>query len=141
MKMSPTFLNWSEIGLATPATGSNNDPLLINNTGNDEPVSINVTAFNLQGDPNTDYYIYAANFTVENASEGCTAGTTLSNATSINITSAILYRGNNSLSHNNATSGQEQTFFCLQGVPQNIVSQLYTSAAYGSWTITVITNT
>jgi len=137
MKMSPTFLNWSEIGLSTPDTGSNNDPIVINNTGNDDSVSINVTAFNLEGEITTDEYIYANNFTVENASEGCTAGTTLSNATSINITSAILFRGNHSLNHLNATSGQEQTYFCLKGVPQDIGSQSYSTAAYGSWTITV----
>jgi len=138
MKMSPTALEWDEVGLATTNEGSNNDPILINNTGNDGPVSIKVTALNLQGEETTTQYIYANNFTVENASEGC-GGTAMSNATSINVTSAILYRGNNSLSHNNATSGQEQTYYCLKGVPQDIDPQSYSSVAYGTWTITVVT--
>jgi hypothetical protein len=137
MKMSPTFLNWSEVGLATEDIGPNNDPIVINNTGNDDSVSINLTAFNLQGEITKSHYIYANNFTVKNASDGCTDGTTLSNATSINITSAVLFRGNHSLNHNNATSGQEQTYYCLKGVPQDISSQSYSTAAYGSWTITV----
>jgi hypothetical protein len=137
MKMSPTFLNWTEIGLSNTDVGSNNDPILINNTGNDETVNINVTALNLQGEETTDEYIYANNFTVENASQGCT-GTTMSNATSLNVTSAILYRGNHSLHYQNETSGQEQTYYCLKGVPQDISAQSYSSAAYGSWTITVV---
>ncbi|GAJ19668.1 unnamed protein product, partial [marine sediment metagenome] len=90
--------------------GSNNDPIIINNTGNDKNLNINITAYDLQGEEFTTQYIYAANFTIENKSQGCT-GTTMSNATSINVTSAILERGNNSLNHNNATSGQEQLFF------------------------------
>jgi hypothetical protein len=137
MKMAPTFLNWTEVGLATTDTGSNNDPILINNTGNDEPLNINVTAFNLQGEETTTEYIYANNFTVENASQGCT-GTTMSNASSINVTSAILYRGNHTLHYKNATSGQEETYYCLKGIPQDCSPQSYSSAAYGSWTITVV---
>jgi hypothetical protein len=139
MKMSPTSLEWDPIGLAVANEGANNDAIVINNTGNDEPININVTAKNLQGEETTDEYIYANNFTVENASEGCSGlATTMSNATSLNITSAILYRGNHSLNHNNATSGQEETYYCLKGVPQDISPQSYSSAAYGAWTITVI---
>jgi hypothetical protein len=140
MKMSPTSLEWDEVWLATANEGSNNDPILINNTGNDGPISINVTALNLQGEETTDEYIYAHNFTVENATEGCSgAATAMSNDTSINITSAILYKGNHSLHHKNATSGQEQTYYCLKGIPQNIGPQSY-SSAYGAWTITVISS-
>jgi len=139
MKISPTSLGWDEVGLAVANEGSNNDPIVINNTGNDEPININVTALNLQGEETTSQYIYAHNFTVENATEGCSgSATTMSNATSLNITSAILYRGNHSLNHLNATSGQEQTYYCLKGVPQDIGPQSYSSAAYGAWTITVI---
>ena len=137
MKISPTSLGWTGVVLTSANLGSSNDPIVINNTGNDEPININVTAKNLQGEETTDEYIYANNFTVENASQGCD-GTTMSNATSINITSAILYRGNHSLNYKNATSGQEETFYCLEGVPQDISPQSYSSAAYGAWTITVI---
>jgi len=102
MVMSPTSLTWPQVGLTDTDTGSNNDPITINNSGNDEPLNINVTAYNLQGETTT-------------------------------------YRGNNSLNYNNATSGQEQIYFCLKGIPQDISSQSYSSSAYGSWTVAIIT--
>ena len=138
MTMSPTSLSWNSVGLSDTDTGSSNDPIIINNSGNDVDLNINVTGLNLRGETTTSEYIFANNFTVENASEGC-SGTTLANATSTNITSAILQRGNNSLDYNNATSGQEQIYFCLKGVPQDISAQSYSSSAYGAWTVEIIT--
>jgi DNA-directed RNA polymerase specialized sigma24 family protein len=138
MKISPTSLEWPEVNLTDTNTSSNNDPLVINNTGNDEPLSINITALDLQGEQYTSYYIYAANFTVENASDGCSgAATAMSNDTSINVTSAILYRGNHSLNYNNATSGQEQLFFCLKEIPSENPAQSY-SSAFGAWEIRIL---
>jgi len=137
MKMSPTSLTWASITMGQTDVGSNNDPIQVNNTGNDVDVSINVTSYNLRGEQTTTEYIYANNFTIENASQGC-SGTAMSNATSINVTSAILQRGNHSLNYDNATSGQEQTYFCLKGLPSGISQQSYSSAAYGSWTIQII---
>ncbi len=137
MKMSPPTLNWSEINLPDTDTGSSNDPILINNTGNDEPMNINVTALNLRGEEQTSYYIYAANFTVDNVTDGC-SGTYMVNATSVNITNATLQRGNHSLNYNNATSGQEQLFFCLKGVLSETPAQSYSSSAYGAWEIRIL---
>jgi len=139
MKISPTSLEWDEINLTDTDTGSNNDPILINNTGNEELLNINVTAFDLQGEEYTSYYIYAANFTVENASQGCSgSATAMANATSINITSAILYRGNHSLNYKNATSGQEELFFCLKEIPSENPAQSYSSSAFGAWEIRIL---
>ncbi len=137
MKMSPTALTWPSIGLTDTDTGSD-DPIQVNNTGNDISLSINVTSYNLEGNVTTTDYIYANNFTIDNVTAGC-SGTYMANATSINITNATLERGNHSLNYNNATSGQERLFFCLKGVIQTISSQGYTSAEYGSWTVTIIT--
>lgn len=136
MVIAPTALGWPEIGLTTTDTGSNTDPIQVNNTGNDVNLNINVTALDLQGNVTLTEFIFAENFTVENASEGCT-GTVMVNNTAINVTSAILQRGNNTLNHNNATSGQEQTFFCLKGVPQDISAQEYSSIALGAWTVII----
>ena len=138
MNMSPSSLSWASVGLTATDTGSNNDPIQINNTGNDAGLNINVTAINLQGEVTTTQYIFANNFTVESASEGC-SGTAMVNATTTNVTSALLNRGNNTLNYNNDTSGQEQIYFCLKGVPQDISSQSYSSAAAGPWTVAVIT--
>ena len=137
MVMSPTEINWPEINLPDTDIGSTDDPITINNSGNNELLNINVTAYNLRGEQITTQYIFANNFTVGDTTEGC-SGTAMVNATSINVTSAILYRGNNSLNYNNATSGQEQIFFCLKGVPPGISAQSYSSSAYGAWEIKIL---
>lgn len=136
MVMSPSNLTWPTVGPSMVDVGSSNDPILVNNTGNDIDLSLNVTGFDLQGESDPTKYIYANNFTVENLSQGCT-GDVMSNATSLNITSAILQKGNNSLSLNNELSGQEELFFCLKGILATTTSQSYSSAAYGPWVVTL----
>ena len=137
MKMSPTSLTWQEVLIGQTNRGSQNDPIVVNNTGNTEPLNINVTSYNLRGEIVTTDFILAGNFSIENASQGCT-GTQMVNATSINITSAILYRGNHSLNYDNATSGQELIFFCITEVPSGISQQSYSSAGYGAWIIDLV---
>jgi hypothetical protein len=138
MVMSPTALGWPALGVANTNIGSNNDPIVVNNTGNDEDLSINVTGRDLQGETVSSEYIYAGNFSVGAVSEGC-GGSTMDDLVSINITSAILGKGNNTLNNNNATSGQEELFFCLRELPQAISAQSYSSSGTGPWTIQVIT--
>ena len=138
MKMAPTSLSWASIGVTTTDAGSSNDPIIINNTGNDIPLDVNVTSYNLRGETTITEFIYGANFTVQNASQGC-SGTAMVNATSTNITTSTLQRGNHSLGYNNATSGQEEIFFCLKGVLSTLSQQSYSSSAYGSWLVAVIT--
>ena len=137
MKMAPTSLAWTGVTAASSDVGSNNDPIQVNNTGNDAAINLNVTSYNLRGEQTTTEFIYAENFTIENASQGCT-GTAMVNATSTNVTSSILERGNHSLNYDNATSGQEQLYFCLKGIPTGISQQSYSSSAYGSWTVEII---
>ena len=132
MVMSPTALSWPEIGLSNTEIEANEN-ITINNTGNSVNQNINVTAIDLQGNETLDEYIFALNFTVENAPGTC-SGTQMVNATSTNVTSAILQSGNNTLNYNNATSGQENILVCLEGVPQDISPQEYYSAA-GAWTV------
>ena len=136
--ISPTALTWAEFGVTATNQGSNNDPILLNNTGNDIDLSINVTGLNLQGETTATQFIFAANLTVENTSQGCT-GTQMLNATSLNVTSTILQKGNNSLSNNDETSGQEEAFFCVTAVNPDLSAQSYSSAAYGAWTVATIT--
>ncbi len=138
MVMSPTSLNWTEFGVTATNQESSSNPLVLNNTGNDIDLTINVTAFNLEG-PSGPQYIFAANLTVNNVAADCAGGTQMSNATSLNVTSTILQRGNNSLNDQNATSGQEQTYFCVTAVNSDLSAQSYSSAAYGAWTIQIIT--
>ncbi len=141
MAISPAALTWTGIGLSSTDAGSNNDPMTINNTGNAANGTINTTAYNLRGETTTTQFIFANNFTVGNATEGCTLGagtTTMANATSRQLNGTNFTKGNNSLNFGNQTSGQEQTFFCLKGVPQDASAQSYSSAFYGPWVIQVI---
>jgi len=62
-------------------------------------------------------------------------GTTSADQT--NITSARLQSGNNSLSNSNATSGQEELFFCITAVNPDLSLQDYSSDAYGAWQIKI----
>ena len=137
MVLNPGALTWPSISLTTTDEGSNNDPVRLNNTGNDENLTINSTAFNLRGETEITEFIFANNFTIGNATEGCTGFvTTQSNATSLAVNGTELDRGNHSV--NDGTTGQEDLFFCLKGVP-DISAQSYSSSAYGSWTVDIIT--
>ena len=139
MKINQTSLTWLDVAIGQTNAGSNNDPIQINNTGNKESININVTAFDLRGEGVQDEFILAGNLSVGNESQGCSSGTgtQMQNDTSVNITSAILERGNHSLDYDNATSGQELIYFCLDLVPTGISQQSYSSAAFGSWTIQI----
>src|SRR3972149_8785737 len=73
MNMSPNALNWpSPINLPDTDTGSADNPITINNTGNAVNLNINITAFNLRGEITTTQFIFANNFTISNVAEGCT---------------------------------------------------------------------
>jgi len=133
MVMSPSSLTWPEVGPTSTDTGSNNDPATINNTGNAEGLHIEVKALDLAGVTRTDEFIFANNFTVGVATEGC-SGTAMVNNTLTQVGTSTLTRGNYSL---NDGTAQEQIFFCLKGLPTGISSQSYSSSALGSWTIKV----
>ncbi len=137
MVMSPTAMAWPALSLTDTDTGSNNDPVVVNNTGNAVGSSINITGLDLQGVTITSEYIYSENFSVGIVTEGC-SGTVLVNDTSTGIASSALEKGNNSINAGDATSGQEELFFCLKGLPQEISSQDYSSAGTGPWTIMMV---
>jgi len=136
MAMAPTALTWPSIGLSNTDTGSDNDPITINNTGNDNSLTINLTAYDLQGETTAIEYIYAHNFTVGVSSEGC-SGTAMANATSTEVGSATLNKGN--YSGNDGSTGQEQLYFCLKGLPQDISSQSYSSSGMDPWAVEIVT--
>lgn len=137
MVMSPTALNFGEIGLTATDTESTDNPVVINNTGNDVNLNINVTGYNLQGQTTDTEYIYANNFTIDAVTTGC-SGIAMSNATAVNVTTTILQSGNNTINAGDDSSGQEELFFCLKGVPQDIGSQEYASDGF-AWNVQIIT--
>ena len=142
MVMSPTALAWTAFGVSDTDQESSSNPITINNTGNGLSLSINITAYDLPGNNTATEFIYAGNLTINNVGANCAGGTEMVNGTasanSKNITSAILWKGNNSLNNNDATSGQEQLFFCVTAVNTDLSTQEY-SSLYGAWAITIIT--
>jgi len=138
MVISPPALTWPAVGLSSVNIEANQN-ITVNNTGNEIDLTINVTAKDLRGETTTNQFIYSNNFTVNNATFNPCAATEMANGTSINVTNATLQKGNNSLNYWNATSGQEQTVYCLQGVVSNISAQSYSTSFLGAWTITTIT--
>ncbi len=137
MVISPVALSWPEINVTNTNISSNNDPIVVNNTGNAEDLSINVTGLNLRGETDITQFIFAGNISIENVDPSC-GGTVMLNATSLNVTSTILQRGNNSINNQNATSGQEELFFCITAVNSDLLAQSYSSSAYGAWEIKIL---
>lgn len=137
MVMSPSTLTWATLTLTSENQSSNNDPVLINNTGND-PIasgSVRVNAIDLGGEVITDEYIYAGNFSVGTTSPGC-GSTTLVNGTATGITGASLPRGNHSV--NDGSTGQEQLYYCITALNSDISAQAYSTAAGGAWTVDIL---
>jgi len=136
MAMSPTSLTWPAVGVSDTDIGATNDPIKINNTGNDNALTIDVTAYDLQGETTATEYIYAHNFTIGISSEGC-SGTAMANASAETVGSAVLNKGNHSV--NDGSTGQEQLYFCLKGLPQDISAQSYSSEGIGAWMVEIVT--
>ncbi|MEK6818331.1 MAG: LamG domain-containing protein [Nanoarchaeota archaeon] len=128
-------------------TGKNNitasSPTFINNTGNYN-VSLNglkIFAIDLQGETYNESYLGVGNFSVgvnTSLEKPECDSTRLINGSDVNISGAILSRGNITLNYGNETSGQETIYFCLSAVPQNLVTQIYSTKLGGSWIIKVL---
>jgi len=143
MVISPNELTWPSISPAATNQTSNNDPSLINNTGNYNS-TIQVTAINLLGQSDTSKIIYAANFTTALTTGGAacsgtacsecnaTGTTALVNATATTITGSNANRGNISAG---SGAGQEQFYYCIPNVPSSLSSQTYSTLTAGSWTV------
>ena len=131
MVISPNSLSWSTLTSGSINQTSNNDPTLINNTGNFNG-TINVNAINLLGETTSSNRLDANNFTAFHTdSVVCASGITLVNATSTTINNTFANRGNLSIG---GGVGQEEIFYCIPKVPL-ISSQTYSTTQGGSWAI------
>jgi hypothetical protein len=133
MVMSPTSLSWGSMSLLAIDQLSNNDPIVINNTGNKNITAgnVKVTAIDMQGATITTEYLNSSNFTVS-VTDACNVGVYMANNTATAITGATILAGNNS-----AGDGQEQLYFCLETVTPGISQQTYSTATSGAWTVGV----
>ena len=143
IKISPTALTFPSVSPGDINQTSDNDPTLVNNTGNFDVIldNVQINAIDLQGQTISTDFIFAANFSVGiftgSTVECNSTATVLVNVTDTFINDTILPPGNNSLNNQNATSGQEQLFYCIQGVPSAISSQTYSTTGLGSWTVKI----
>jgi hypothetical protein len=79
-------------------TGASNDPLILNNTGNQNFTEINITAYNLVGQNTPSQYIDVSNIYV-NASQD-NFGNSLVNKTMVKLTNGTLSRDISGTDHN-----------------------------------------
>lgn len=135
--VSPPSLTWATLSSGSLNQSSNNDPTVINNTGNFNG-TINVTGVNLLGETTPSNYIDVANFTVGLATGSdieCDTddsdGASLVNGTAAVILNSVSNRGNLSAG---SGAGQENFYYCIPQVP-TVPSQTYSTDAGGSWTI------
>ncbi len=131
MVLGPNQVAWPSVTVTqTDILASNS--IILNNTGNKNVTAgnIQINATDLVGESNTAYFIPAGNFT-SNVASAC-GGTILVNNTYTAVTGAVLPPGNNT-----AGEGQEELFFCLEAMPSTLISQAYSTAANGPWTIQV----
>ncbi len=140
MVMSPTALTWTSFGATATNQTSNNDPIVINNTGN-KNITLNgvtVNGTDLVGETTNTQSILVINFSVSDRN-GTTSPnflecnrTILANNTIVNITGANITRGNTS-----AGNGQQKLYFCITVVIPTLSSQAYSTAQLRAWTIAV----
>ncbi len=144
MRVGPSPLSFATVSPSGENITSTNDPITVNNTGNVNVTTNNtqVRALDLIGESNTAFIIPAGNFTVDvNTGAGnpeCGVRSVMTNFTFVNITNAILPRGNNSAGVN-PQNGVELLYVCLRGAPAaaQLPSQTYAASGDRAWTILV----
>jgi hypothetical protein len=130
MTISPDSLTWPTLAGGSTNQNSNNDPTIVNNTGNYNG-TIKITGLDLLGDINSSHRITAGNFTAGPVDLlSCTA-TQLVNNTATTIASTAANPGNLSLG---GGEGQEEIYYCRPNVPV-VFSQTYSTSQGGRWTI------
>ena len=150
--ISPTNMTFtSPVQAGDNNITSNNDPVVVNNTGNVAITSGNVriAGQNLTGEVTTTDVIPAYNFTMEvvnsttsEANAGCRNDNNASTVPDRNgslakgISNSKIDSGNHS--NNNGTAGIEHVFVCLVDVPLGINAQAYSTLSLGVWVLDVV---
>jgi hypothetical protein len=130
MVIYPSQINWTAISPGTSDAKADNDPTIVNNTGNFDG-TLNVTGLDLYGDTVTTEKFGVDNFTSGIADDCTGSGVYLANNSQVLITSSDSNPGNLSAG---AGAGQEQLYYCIPTVP-TISSQQYSTNILGSWIV------
>ena len=122
IKLNPIFLNFSSTLIKGAILNATNNPLLLNNTGNDNFTTIKIKALDLIGITNNNYYISATNFT---ASVSDVFGDQLINNTNVTISTATLNRGYN----------ETEQIYVWVNLTKYVIPQEYNTSTLGEWII------
>jgi hypothetical protein len=138
---APAALTWAAIIPGSNNQTSSNDPVLMNNTGNQDITAGNVqlNTTNLKGEVDNTKALTAGNFSVGVTTGGsppaeCGA-TTMASSVYTARGSATLPHGNFTV--NDGSTGQEQVYFCLKHAGTELTSQAYSTANMGAWTLKI----
>ena len=129
--MSPSSISWPGVTTGGANQQANNDPTIINNTGN-YVSTISIIGINLIGEAIQSEMIPANNFTAGPSTGGaeCSA-TPLVNGSSVVIAGSSSNPGNISAG---GGAGQANIYYCIPSVPL-VSSQIYSTNQGGSWTV------
>jgi hypothetical protein len=134
---SPAILNWPGISPGAWNSTASNDPLLLNNTGNIPSINISVNATHLRGEQDPTQGLWAGNFSVSwdnGGSPPAECGSTrMQYNTFMQLATANLTKGNYTI--NNGNTGQEELYFCLVILENNLTTQAYSSANESAWIV------
>ena len=144
--LSPASVSFASISPGATNTTSNNDPIILNNTGNYSVTlgNVQMNATNLVGEVTSTQAIYANNMTVgvtTGSNAECDLSATnqtirMTKSNFASVTNSTLGRGNNSL--NNGITGQEQLYVCILLAGNELSQQAYSTAGQGSWTVKIV---
>ena len=147
--ISQPNMTWSPLSPGQTNITATNNPILINNTGN-QPIgqttgNVTISATNLFGESDASKALYVGNFSVSTNTGGgscsgascteCSSTPSLVNATYVNITNAFLPKGNYTV---NDGTAQEQLYFCIKKVGTDITPQAYSTQRTGVWIIKLL---
>ena len=140
---SPSSLAWPGLAPASTNKTSNNDPLVLNNTGNDviDAGGITINSSDLRGETTSSQKINASDMSVFHGTGGscsgasCTeCGGSVMNRSVFNaVTGANLTAGNFTI--NNGNTGQEELYFCIRLLASSSIlsAQSYSTANETEW--------
>ena len=132
LKNNISSLTWPSISPGASDLPSN-ELSYLNNSGNmNQWLQVNAT--NLIGESNSAYALGANNFSV-NGTGWCMNTSTMVAQTYVNISDAILPKGNYTI---NDGTAQEILYFCLESSNNDLIAQYYSTQSTGSWTVKVV---
>lgn len=143
MVMSPTALTFSNIIAGSTNQTATNDPITLNNTGNQNITAgnIKINAIDLAGETDHSKFLFASNFSAGIYTGGniecnvTASATAMVNVTDTVVANAALNIGNFPL--NDGATGQERLYVCLRKAGYELTQQAYSTTALGSWTVKI----